>query len=262
MQALLTADLQLDLPVQRAATLQRLMASRAASWHALQVWWRASLAAPSCIGGRACREEGRHNNSRRPCLALRLSPSKLESAYISRRPPFSAERQLLLHHRLPTVSSQVARQPQPLQRPSPAEMLIFLSHRLHVERTQVGRQAQHMLEIPSCSQTSVAFQVAEVEAPKSTGKRKAAAKSNSGDATGAQESPAPLQLRKRPKQAKQAPAVGEDSAPSAAAAGAAETLKPVAGLPGVQQRVQARPGKGDGGQLPRSDSPAGARFLP
>ena len=98
-----------------------------------------------------------------------------------------------------------------------------------------------------------------MEAPKSTGKRKAAAKSNSGDATGAQESPVPLQVRKRPKQA---PAAGEDSAPSAAAAGAAEMLKPVAGLPGVQQRVQARPGKGSGGQLPRSDSPAGARSLP
>ena len=101
-----------------------------------------------------------------------------------------------------------------------------------------------------------------MEAPKSTGKQKAAAKSNSGDATGTQQSPGPLPVCKRPKQAKQALAVGEGSAPSAAAAGAAEMLKPVAGLPGVQQRVQARPGKGSGGQLPPlSDSPAGARLL-
>ena len=111
------------------------------------------------------------------------------------------------------------------------------------------------------SKVVLALQVAEVEAPKSTGKRKAAAKSYSGDATGAQQSPVPLQVRKRPKQAREVVAVGEDSAPSAAAAGAAEMLKPVAGLPGVQQRVQARPGKGSGGQLPASDSPAGARLL-
>ena len=127
--------------------------------------------------------------------------------------------------------------------------------------TQVGRQAQHVMETPSCSQSSLASQVAEVEAPKSTGKRKAAAKSYSGDATGTQQSPVPLQVRKRPKQAKQALAADEDSGPSAAAAGAAEVLKPVAGLPGVQQRVQARPGKGSGGQLPTSDSPAGACLL-
>ena len=113
----------------------------------------------------------------------------------------------------------------------------------------------------SARKVVLAPQVAEVEAPKSTGKRKAAAKSNSGDATGAQQSPVPLQVRKRPKQAKHAPAVGEDSAPSASAAGAAEMLKPVAGLPGVQQRVQARPGKGIGGQLPTSNGPAGARLL-